>query len=178
MQSVKLARQQKLELKASQEAKLSKLKYENGSMRADLVRAGNELSNRHRQLIEAKSKCDSSRKEQNRFDTKLKRALGVARLLRPYQQKLEAAMRTLNENETRLNMKKAGMTSKVNAAKSRRDDAKHHQDLLVKSIQSNQHKMHSIAEDIVKIRAEIAGEFGVEAWVHGMISFKYVSNLI
>ena len=154
---MKLARQQKLELKAAQEAKLSKLKYENGSMRADLQRATKELSLRHRQLVEARSQCDNSRKEQNRFDAKLKRCLGVARILPQYQQKIESGMRGLTETETRLNFKKGELLSKVNAAKSRRDEVKHRHDLLVKSIQQNQQKIHAIAEDVNKIRAEIAG---------------------
>ena len=158
LQSVKLARQQKLELKAAQEAKLSKLKYENGSMRADLQRANKELSIRHRQLIEARSKCDNSRKEQNRFDAKLKRALGVARVLGTYQKKIECEMISLNELEARLAFTKGQSANKLNAAMSRRDDAKHRQELLIKSIQSNQQKMRSISDDIVKIRSEITGE--------------------
>lgn len=158
LQSVKLARQQKLELKAAQEAKLSKLKYENGSMRADLQRANKELSIRHRQLIEARGNSDNSRKEQIRFDAKLNRALGVARVLVPYQKQIQSSMIHLNEIETRLNFTKGQSKNKLNAAKSRRYDAKHRQELLVKSIQSNQQKIRSIADDIVKVRAEIAGE--------------------
>ena len=158
LQSVKLARQQKLELKAAQEAKLSKLKYENGSMRADLQRANKELSIRHRQLIEARSKCDNSRKDQTQFDAKLKRALGVARVLGVYQKKIECEMISLNEFEARLNFTKGQSANKLNAATLRRDDVKHRQDLLIKSIQSNQQKMRSISDDILKIRAEIAGE--------------------
>lgn len=130
-------------------------------MRADLQRANKELSIRHRQLIEARSRCDASRKEQNRFDAKLKRALGVARLLRPYQKKIDGAMICLNETETRLNFAKGQSANRLNAAVSRRDDAKHRQELLIKSIQSNQQKMRSIVDDIGKIRAEIVGEWFV-----------------
>ena len=161
LQSVKLARQQKLELKATQEAKLSKLKYENGSMRADLQRANKELSIRHRQLIEVRGRRDDSRKEQNRFDAKLKRALGVARVLGPYQKKIECAMIALNEAETRLTFLKKQKTNKLNMTKSRMDDAKNRQELLIKSIQSNQQEMRSITDDIMKIRTEITGEFTV-----------------
>eukprot|EP00804_Cyclotella_cryptica_P008476 CCRYP_003985-RA/>CCRYP_003985-RA protein AED:0.05 eAED:0.05 QI:123/1/1/1/1/1/9/250/1108 len=157
LQSVKLARQQKLELKAALEAKLSKLKYENGAMRADLQRANKELSIRHRQLIESRSRCDNSRKEQNRFDLKLKRALGVARVLGPYQKQIESAMIALNETETRLNFVKGQSVNKLDAATLKRDDAKHRRDLLFKSIHSNQQKIRSVADDIVKIRAEIVG---------------------
>ena len=127
-------------------------------MRADLQRANKELSIRHRQLIEARGNSDNSRKEQIRFDAKLKRALGVARVLVPYQKQIQSSMIHLNEIETRLNFTKGQSKNKLNAAKSRRDDAKHRQELLVKSIQSNQQKIRSIADDIVKVRAEIAGE--------------------
>lgn len=126
-------------------------------MRADLQRAIKELSNRHRQLLEARSQCENSRKEQNRFDIKLKRCLGVARVLPQYQMKIENAMRSLNETETRLNFKKGELVSQVNAAKSRRDEVKHRHDLLVKSIQQNQQKLVAIAADINKVRAEITG---------------------
>jgi hypothetical protein len=60
-----------------------------------------------------------------------------------------------------LNFAKGQSANRLNAAVSRRDDAKHRQELLIKSIQSNQQKMRSIVDDIGKIRAEIVGEWFV-----------------
>jgi hypothetical protein len=127
-------------------------------MRADLQRANKELSVRHRQLIEAKARGEGGRKEQIRFDGKLKRALGVARVLPLYRKKIECAMLALNETSHRLTFLKGQSENRLNAAKGRREDARHRQELLVKSIQAGQTKVRSVGEDIVRIRAEIAGE--------------------
>ena len=157
LESIKLTKTHKLEQKSSLETKLSKLKYQNGEMRAELTRANKELSVRHRELLEARTRCESSRKATNRFDGKLKRAIGVARVLGTYHNKIETAMIALNETETRLNFLKGQTLGKLNAAMVRRDDAKHRHELLVKAIYTNQQKERAITEDISKLRAEIAG---------------------
>ena len=66
-------------------------------MRAELQRASKQLSLR---LLEARSRSDGSRGSTNRFDAKLKRVIGVARLLGTYRNKIENAMIALNETET------------------------------------------------------------------------------
>ena len=72
--------------------------------------------------------------------------------------KIESALRSLNETETRLNLKKEEILSQVNEAKSSRDVVKHRHELLVKSIQQNQQKLVAIGKDINNVRAEIAGK--------------------
>ena len=153
--SIQLTKKQKLEQKYALERKLCELKQQNGGMRVEIQRASKQLSLRHRELLEAQSRSENSRKATNRFDAKLKRVIGVARLLGAYQNKIENAMISLNETETRLNFSKGQMVSKLQSATVRRDDAKHRHELLLKAINSNSLKERSIVEDISKIRSEI-----------------------
>lgn len=100
-------------------------------------------------------KAESSRKDTHRFDVKLKRVIGVARLFGTYQNKIENAIIALNEMETRLNFTKGQETSKLQSALIRRDDVIRRRDLLVKAINANTTKARSIADEISKMRAEI-----------------------
>lgn len=102
----KLQKKQKLEQKYALERKLCELKSQNGEMRIEQRRASAQLSQRHRELLEAQSRSEDSRKDTHRFDAKLKRVIGVARLLGTYQSRVESAMIALNETETRLNFAK------------------------------------------------------------------------
>lgn len=122
----------------------------------ELERAANQLSLRHRELLEAQTKAESSRKDTHRFDAKLKRVLGVARLFGTYQNKIENAIIALNETETRLNFTKGQETSKLQSALIRRDDIIRRRDLLLKTINSNTAKARCIADEVSKMRAEIA----------------------
>ena len=65
-----MAEQQQLE------GKLLELKSQNGGMRAELQRASAELALRHRELQDAQTNADTSRKDTDRFDGKLKRVIG------------------------------------------------------------------------------------------------------
>ena len=121
----------------------------------ELERAAKHLSLRYRELLEAQTKAESSRKDTHRFDAKLKRVIGVARLFATYQNKIENAMIALNETETRLNFTKGQETSKLQSALIRRDDVIRRRDLLTKAINSNTTKARSIADEVSKIRAEI-----------------------
>ena len=125
-------------------------------MRQELERANSELANRHRELQDAQTKASQSRRDTDRFDGKLRRVIGVARLLSTYQNKVENAMIALNETETRLNFAKGQEISKLQSATLRRDDAKHRRDLLLKAIQSNTAMGRNIAEEISKVRTEIS----------------------
>ena len=124
-------------------------------MRIELQRAARQLPLRHRELLDAQSRSEDSRNATKRFDAKLKRVIGVARLLGSYQNKVESALIELNETETRLNFTKGQGQSQLQSATSRRDDAKRRHDLLVKAIQSNASKERSIAEEISKVRTDI-----------------------
>ncbi len=157
LESMKLTKVHKLEQKKAIDVSLSNLKYQAGEMRAELQRANKELSKHHRQVLDARSRSEKSRKDSTRFDAKMKRAIGVARVLATYQNKVEAAMIGLNETNAQLNFKKGQMMSKLNAARVRRDDAKHRYDLLAKSIQTNQHKERAIREELSRIRSETTG---------------------
>lgn len=157
LESIKLTKVHKLEQRKGLEVNLSNVKYQNGEMRAELQRANKELSQHHRQVLDARSRSEKSRKDSTRFDAKMKRVIGVARVLSTYQNKVEAAMIGLNETDAKLNFKKGQMMSKLNAANVRRDDAKHRYDLLTKAIQINQQKERSVKEDLSRIRSEIAG---------------------
>jgi hypothetical protein len=156
-ESAQLAKNYQLERKAQLDSKLSKIKYQNGAQRAENQRSSKELSIRHRELLDARGRSERSRKNISRFEAKMKRAIGVARLLPAFQNRVEAACIKLNESVTRMNFLKGQAASKSNAAIARRDDAKHRQELLLKSIHNNQQKERSITEEISKVRAEIAG---------------------
>ena len=157
LESMKLTKVHKLEQKKGIDVNLSNLKYQVGEMRAELQRANKELSKHHRQVLDARSRSEKSRKDSTRFDAKMKRAIGVARVLATYQNKVEAAMIGLNETNAKLSFKKGQMLSKLNAARVRRDDVKHRYDLLVKAIQTNQHKERAIKEELSRIRSETTG---------------------
>lgn len=157
LESIKLTRVHKLEHKKGLDVNLSNLKYQTGEMRAELLRANKELSQHHRQVLDARSRSEKSRKDSTRFDAKMKRAIGVARVLGTYQNKVEAAIIGLNEADAKLNFKKGQMMSKLNAANVRRDDAKHRYDLLSKAIQTIQHKERAMKEELSRIRSETTG---------------------
>jgi len=157
LESIKLTRVHKLEHKKALDVNLSNLKYQTGEMRAELLRANKELSQHHRQVLDARSHSEKSRKDSTRFDAKMKRAIGVARVLGTYQNKVEAAIIGLNEIDTKLNFKKGQMMSKLNAANVRRDDAKHRYDLLSKAIQTIQHKERAMKDELSRIRSETTG---------------------
>lgn len=152
--SIQLTKKQKVEQKHALERRLCELKRQNGGMRVELQRGSKQLSLRHRELLEARSRSENSRGATNRFDAKLKRVVGVARLLGAYQHKIENALVALNERETRLNFTKGQTASRLQSAVVRRDDAKRRHELLIKAINSNGSKERSIAEDMSKIRAD------------------------
>ncbi|KAL9185978.1 hypothetical protein ACHAXT_005216 [Thalassiosira profunda] len=154
--SAQLARKQKLEQKSALDRRLCELKSQNGGMRAELHRAANQLALKHRELLEAQGRSEEGRKRLNKFDVRLKRAVGVARLLPGYKARVEHLVRQLNEKEARLNFAKGQVLSKLQSAMVRRDDARHRHELLVKAINANAVKERSIAEDITRIRSEIA----------------------
>ena len=156
LQSIMLTKDQKEKHKAALESRLHELTQQTGSMRAEYNRAREVLSANHRKLLAARDKSDASRAATEKFGTKLKRVIGVARILGTYQNKIEQAMIALNETETRLNFVKGQTMSKLDAATVRRDDAKHKHELLLKAISSNTAKERSISEDISKVRAEMA----------------------
>jgi hypothetical protein len=153
--SARLLQKQKKEEQYHLESKLCELKSQNGGLRVELERYGKQLALRHRELHETQLKAENSRKDTHRFDAKLKRVIGVARVLRTYRSKVENAMIALNETVTRLNFAKGQEISKLQLAMLRRDDARHRRDLLQKAINANLAKGRSIAEDLSKIRAEI-----------------------
>lgn len=153
--SARLLQKQKKAEQNFLESKLCELKSRNGGLRVELERYGNQLSFRHRELLETQMKAENSRKDTHRFDAKLKRVIGVARLLGTYRNKIENAMIALNETVTRLNFAKGQEISKLQSALLRRDDARRRRDLLQKAINANTVKGRSIAEEISKIRAEI-----------------------
>ena len=153
--SVRLHQKQKKAEQLTLESKLCELKCQNGGMRVELERAAAQLSQRHRELLEAQTKAESSRKDTHRFDAKLKRVIGVARLFGTYQNKIENALIALHETETRLNFTKGQETSKLQSALIRRDDVIRRRELLVKAIQSNSTKARAISDEVSKIRAEI-----------------------
>ncbi len=155
LDSIKLTKAHKLEQKSSLETKLSNLGFRNAELRTELARANKQLSLSHRELLEAKSRSEASRKATNRFDAKLKRAIGVARVLGSYKNKIESAMIVLNETESRLNFFKGQVMGKLNAAMVRRDETKYQHDLLLKAINTNQQKERAILEEISKVRAEL-----------------------
>ena len=156
LQSIMLTKDQKEKHKAALESRLHELTQQTGSMRAEYNRAREVLSANHRKLLATRDKSDASRAATEKFGAKLKRVIGVARVLGTYQNKIEQAMIALNETETRLNFVKGQTMSKLDAATVRRDDAKHKHELLLKSISSNTANERSISEDISKVRAEIA----------------------
>jgi hypothetical protein len=153
--SARLLQKQKKSEQSFLECKLCELKSQNGGLRVELERYGNQLSLRHRELLETQMKAENSRRDTHRFDAKLKRVIGVARLLGTYRNKIENAMIALNETVTRLNFAKGQEMSKLESAILRRDDAKHRRDLLQQVINANAAKGRSIAEEISKIRNEI-----------------------
>lgn len=75
-------------------------------MRSEQKRAMEQLALRHRELQQAQSSSEDSRKSTHNFDAKVKRVIGVARLLGTYQNRVEGAMNALNETEHRLNFAK------------------------------------------------------------------------
>lgn len=76
LQSARLHQKQKLAEQQQLEGKLLELKSQNGGMRAELKRASAELAQRHRELQDAQTNADTSRKDTDRFDGKLKRVIG------------------------------------------------------------------------------------------------------
>ena len=76
LQSARLHQKQKLAEQQQLEGKLLELKSQNGGMRAELQRASAELALRHRELQDAQTNADTSRKDTDRFDGKLKRVIG------------------------------------------------------------------------------------------------------
>ena len=76
LQSARLHQKQKLAEQQQLESKLLELKSQNGGMRAELTRASAELALRHRELQDAQTNADTSRKDTDRFDGKLKRVIG------------------------------------------------------------------------------------------------------
>ena len=100
---IQLTKTQKVEQKHAIESKLYELKRQNSGTRVELQHAFKQLSLRHQELLEAWSRSENSCKATYQVDAKLKRVIGVARLLGTYQNKIENAMIALNKIETRLN---------------------------------------------------------------------------
>ncbi len=154
--SIKLTKQHKLEQRVSLETKLSTLKYSNGEARAQLHQARDVLSKSTRELGAAKLQSERSSDNLKRFDDKLRRTLGHVRGLHSKRRQVEQAMGKLRNANTVLAQRERDIMEQIKCKEMERDDAKHREKLLIKSIQSSKKKMQEFVEDTMRTRSDLS----------------------
>ena len=155
--SSKLTKQHKLEQRSSLDTKLSSLKYSNGEARAQLIHAREVLSKSTRELANAKLRSDRSSDNLKKFDEKLKKTLDVVRALHSKRRKLDNAIVRLANADATLKNREGKMMKEVKRLEMELEDAKHREQLVVKSIQGAKMKVQEFVEDTIRMRSELSG---------------------
>ncbi len=154
--SIKLTKQHKLEQRLSLETKLSTLKYSNGEARAQLQRARDVLSKSTRELGTAKLQSERSSENLKRFDNKLRQTLNHVRGLHSKRRQVEQAIAKLRNVNAMLSHREKTISEQIKAKEMEKDDAKHREKLLVKSIQASKRKVQEFVKDTIKMRSELS----------------------
>lgn len=154
--STKLTKQHKLEQRLSLETKLSTLKYSNGEARAQLQRARDVLSKSTRELGSAKVQSERSSDNLKRFDNKLRKTLGHVRGLHSKRRQVEQAIGKLRNANTVLSQREKTIMDQIKSKEMERDDVKHREKLLIKSIQTSKRKVQEFVEGAIQMRSELS----------------------
>ncbi len=155
--SIKLTKSHKLEQRSALEQKLSSLKYSNGELRAQLHRARQVLSKCTRNLANAKLRSDRGTDNHKKTEEKYKQALAFVRKLHTQRRKLDAAMIQFRQLEHTLQRKQGDIVQQVKTKKMELEDARHREQLVIKSIQAAKVKVQDYVEDTIKMRSELSG---------------------
>ncbi len=147
--TAKLAKQHKLEQRASLESKLSSLKFANGEQREQLNQARVVLSRSTRELGSAKLLSDRSRKALKDFSDRLSRAILSARSLQVLRRKLDSAVIEIGNMHSIVLRKKSEAIESLKDTEKRRDEAKHREQSLRQSIHAEKLKAQRLMEEIL-----------------------------
>ena len=154
--STKLTKQHKLEQRLSLETNLSTLKYSNGEARAQLQRARDVLSKSTRELGAAKVQSERSSDNLKRFDVKLRKTLGHVRGLHSKRRQVEQAIGKLRNANSVLSHRERTIIEQIKSKEMERDDVKHREKLLIKSIHTSKRKVQEFVEGTIQMRSELS----------------------
>lgn len=138
-------------------SQLSFLNFCNGKKRGELFCWNEVLSQATRDLGAAKLKLTMSGEELKGFDKKLKKGQGRKRKTCLLIRKVEAALARTRKTETTLIQLNTEAMEEKKAAERMRDETKHREQLLRKSIQKSHLRSKQLVEETACLRAESSG---------------------
>lgn len=150
--SIKLTKQHKMEQLSQAEQQLATAKYANGENRAMLSRYRQILSQKTRELGSLKIRRANGSTDLKRLDVKLRKTLATAERLRTYSRKINVNIISLKNTVALQEKKKYQMNIELNNVEMKRDDARHREQLLVKSITEFRTKSNTLSDEILRTR--------------------------
>ena len=154
--SIKLTKKHKVEQFSQAEQQLAAAKYANGENRAMLTRYRQILSQKTREMGSLKIRRANGSTDLKRLDVKLRKALATAERLRIYRRKIDATVLALSNTVSIQEKKKHKISLDMRNAGMKRDDARHREQLLVKSITEFRSKSNALSEEILRTRQGVS----------------------
>lgn len=158
LQYARATKQRRLEQQAALEAKLDRLKYQNGQQRAELQRAHELLSEGQRQLNSARSAAAKAGDDLREFDRKLKFALEIKSSLLAHQRTQDRLLGELRNKTAILDRLVKEAAQQCEEAEKDFDKAKHYEMSLRQGIRNEAANQQRIADKAAEIRAESAAQ--------------------
>ena len=153
--AIKLTKKHKVDQLAHSEQQLATAKFTNGESRAMLAKYRQILSQKMREYGSLKIRRTNASVDLKRVDEKLRRALITAERLRAYKCKINIAILSLH-NSTSMQEKRLRQSEmSLKNSEMKRDDAKHREKILLKSIADFRSKSVNLSAEIVQVRKSI-----------------------
>jgi len=151
----KRLKKQKIETLASEEQALASSKYQNGEARAAVEKHRQILGDKTREILALEARRASGSDNLKRVDFKLTSALATGERIRSYRHKIDMTMLNLRNVAEKLDKQKQKSEVDLKNAEMRRDNTRHKENLLVKSIANFRSKANSLAEDVIRVKESI-----------------------
>jgi len=155
--SIKLTKKHKLEQRASYEAKYSSLQYKNGEMKEQLSRSREMLSINTREIGTVKLRAARSGDDLKKIGVKLSRVLQASTKLRRQNESLEDITTVLRKRKSTLDKILSKYSDSIQAVELKFEDARHREELHLKSIHTNKSKSRELSERIATDRSRRLG---------------------
>lgn len=150
--SVKLTKEYLLEQRLDLDSQLSKVKYLNGTTRAQLLYARDVLSQKTREIGCARLRSERASENLQKFDEKLKKSIDNIRVLFIKRFQLDSAIAKLQNIVASFKRQKTKNEERLRIFEMKRCGAKQQEQLLINTIQTDKMKVSQLAEQTRKMR--------------------------
>ena len=157
LSAAKLAKQQRLEQRSQAETRLSRLKFSNGELRADLQQCRDVLSRSTRDLNSARLRADRGGGALRAYGARLEASLGTVRNLQFQRRRIDTAIAGLRSDEAGIERSRDDAEKVLRSSGLRLEDARRREGLLLRSASDVKRRAGIISEETAGVRANLLG---------------------